>query len=148
MTGRASLRLTFARKAILAAAGLTAVAVPVAVGLLQAQTLPPPPAHTYEVVSIRAAKSGDANSRIGPGAQGGMRTQNTTVMQLLTFAYDMRDYQFDDVPGWVRSERFDVNLTPDRPEVQPVDMSRIHQLPLEPFIIGDRARDERRPYAL
>jgi uncharacterized protein (TIGR03435 family) len=119
MTVRVSSRLTWGRKVVLTAAGVTAITLPVVVGLLRAQTLPPPPAFTYEVVSIRAANAGDANSRIGPGAQGGVRTQNTTVMQLLTFAYDMRDYQFEEAPGWVRSERFDVNFTPDKPEIQP-----------------------------
>ncbi len=40
-------------------------------------------------------------------------------MQLLTFAYDVRDYQFLDAPGWVKSDRFDVSFTPDSPEVTP-----------------------------
>jgi uncharacterized protein (TIGR03435 family) len=34
-------------------------------------------------------------------------------MQLLAFAYKVRDYQISDAPGWVKSERFDVSFTPE-----------------------------------
>jgi len=46
-------------------------------------------------------------------------------MQLLTFAYDVREYQFAGIPGWVRSDRFDVSFTPDKAEFAPAPgMSR------------------------
>lgn len=110
-------RLTTSRKALLAAAAAASLALPPLVGLLRAQTLPPPPQHTYEVVSIRPSKPGEVNSRIGPGPQGGLRTENTNVMQLLEFAYNVQDYQFAGAPGWVNSARFDVTMTPDKPEI-------------------------------
>jgi uncharacterized protein (TIGR03435 family) len=59
------------------------------------------------------------NSGFSPGAQGGMKARNDTAMQLLAFAYNARDYQFVGAPGWARSERFDVNFTPDQPEITP-----------------------------
>src|SRR5262249_32545797 len=80
---------------------------------------PPPPTYRYEVVSIRAADPNERNSGFGPGAQGGLRARNDTALQLLSFAYDARDYQFIGVPGWARSARYDVNLTPDRPDLLP-----------------------------
>ncbi len=40
-------------------------------------------------------------------------------MQLVTFAYGVEDYQIADAPGWVTSDRFDVNFTPDKAEVAP-----------------------------
>jgi bla regulator protein blaR1 len=119
MTGRGSVRLSTVRKVALALAGCTAVAAPLAIGILQAQTLPAPPTHGYEVVSIRPAAPGEQNSRIGPGPQGGLRAQNNTIINLLCFAYDVRNYQFSNVPGWVRSDRYDITLTPDKPEVTP-----------------------------
>jgi uncharacterized protein (TIGR03435 family) len=119
MTRRAVLRLTLARRAALAGAAIAAVATPVVIGVLRAQTLPPPPAYGYEVASIKPSAPGDMSSRFGPGPQGGMRAQNITVAQLLTFAYDVREYQFVSVPGWVTSDRFDVSFTPDRPEAAP-----------------------------
>ena len=84
---------------------------------LQAQTLPPAPQYTYDVVSIRPSQAGQTESMIGPGPQGGIRTQNTAVMQLLTVAYDVKEFQFADIPKWVKSERYDVSFTPDKPEI-------------------------------
>jgi bla regulator protein BlaR1 len=119
MARRVSRRLTVARKALLATAGFAAVSVPVVIGILRAQTLPPPPAYTYEVVSIKRNVSGENNSMLAPGAQGGMRGTNVTAMLLMTHAYDVRDYQFVGAPGWVDSERFDLHFTPDKPDVSP-----------------------------
>ena len=96
---------------------MSAAAPLIAIGLLHAQVLPPPPRYTYEVVSVHRADPNERNSGFSPGAQGGLRARNDTAMQLLTFAYDARDYQFVGVPGWAQSERYNVNLTPDRTEV-------------------------------
>jgi uncharacterized protein (TIGR03435 family) len=40
-------------------------------------------------------------------------------MLLLTFAYDVREYQIEGAPGWVRSDHFDIIFTPDKPETTP-----------------------------
>ncbi len=96
---------------------LAAAAPLVAVALIHAQALPPAPQYTYDVVSVRRAEPNERNSGFSPGAQGGLRARNDTAMQLLTFAYDARDYQFVGAPGWAQSERYNVNLTPDRTEV-------------------------------
>jgi len=119
MAQRVTLRLTLIRKAALAGAALAAVTTPLVIGMLRAQTLPPPPQYTYEVVSIKPSDPGSTDSRIGPGPQGGIRTQGTTAMTLLTVAYDLRSYQIVGAPGWVQSERYDVSFTPDKPEVTP-----------------------------
>ncbi|HTS61303.1 MAG TPA: M56 family metallopeptidase [Candidatus Acidoferrales bacterium] len=119
MTRRTALDLTFARKAGLAAAGIVALAMPMVIGILRAQTLPPPPAYGYEVASIKPSPPDATASRIGPGPQGGMRAQSANVITLLMFAYGARAYQFVGGPGWIQSERFDVSFTPDRPEPAP-----------------------------
>ena len=119
MTWRGTMHLTFVRKSMLAIAGIAVVAVPVGIGLICAQTLPPPPTYTYEVVSIHQSSPGQQSSSIGPGAGGGLRSQNVTAMQLLTFAYKVRDYQIAGAPGWVTSDRFDVNFTPNKTEAAP-----------------------------
>jgi uncharacterized protein (TIGR03435 family) len=121
MTSRASLRMTFARKLMLAGTCAAAAALPVAIGFLRAQTLPPAPAYTYDVVSVHKADPKEMSSRLGPGPRGGMSAVNVTAFSLMMFAYDVRESQFIDVPGWVKSERFDVSFTPDKPEpgIQP-----------------------------
>jgi bla regulator protein blaR1 len=103
----------------LAIPGFVAVAVPFVTGIICAQTLPPSPTYTYGVVSIHPSGPGHQGSHIGPGPQGGLSTTNTSVMRLLTFAYDVRDYQFIGAPGWVSADPFDVSFTPDKAETTP-----------------------------
>ena len=121
MTWRGTRHLTLVRKSIVAGAACLSVAVPLMIGMMSAQTLPPPPAYTYEVVSIHKSSPGQGMSGIGPGPGGGLRAQNVTAMQLLSFAYKVRDYQIVDAPGWTKSERFDVTFTPepDKTEASP-----------------------------
>ena len=76
-----------------AVAGLAFVAALLTIEILCAQT-PPSPAYTYDVVSVHPSSSVQHGMQIGPGPQGGVRTVNTPVMMLLTFSYDVRDYQF------------------------------------------------------
>jgi bla regulator protein blaR1 len=78
--------------------------------------VPPEPTYGYEVVSVKKSDPEARGVRIGPGPQGGLRTSNTNLMVLLTFAYDVRDYQILDAPGWSKGEGFDVSFTPEKPE--------------------------------
>ena len=116
MTWRGSMPMTFRGKAALAAAAVAAASLPFVAGLVRAQTVPPP-AYTYEVVSIHKAAPGKTNMHVGPGPQGGWRTENTSVMLLLAVAYSVQDYQIVGAPGWASSDRFDVVFTPDKTEI-------------------------------
>jgi uncharacterized protein (TIGR03435 family) len=119
MTRRNLLRLTVLRAGMLAAVVAMVVSVPIVIGVLRAQTLPPPPQHKFDVASIRPGDPTGQNIRIGPGPQGGMRTENTSAMTLITFAYDLREFQLTGGPGWVRTDRFNVTGTPDVEEEAP-----------------------------
>jgi uncharacterized protein (TIGR03435 family) len=116
MTWRGSLSLTLRAKALLAAAMFAAVSIPFAIGILRAQTLPPAPAYTYEVVSIHKSESGCPPCGVDIGPQGGLRISSMSVMHLLAFAYGVRDYQFSGAPGWVSSANYDIVFTPDKAE--------------------------------
>jgi bla regulator protein blaR1 len=117
MTCRGSIPVSLLRKLTLVAAGIAAVSIPLAIGIIRAQTLPPPPAYTYDVVSIHRSSPDQRIQQIGPGAQGGLRMQNVTTMLVLTFAWGVRNYQIVGAPGWVSSDRFDVSFTPDKAEL-------------------------------
>jgi len=86
-----------------------------AIGPLHAQPTPTP-AYTYDVVSTHKSDPAERNSGFSPGPQGGLHARNETTMQLLAFAFGVREYQLVGVPGWAKSGRFDVQLTPDRSE--------------------------------
>jgi uncharacterized protein (TIGR03435 family) len=116
MTWRGSLPVTLRAKAMLALATLAAVSIPFVIGILRAQTLPPPPAYTYGVASIHKAAPGSTNRLFGPGPQGGLRVQNMPVVGLIAFAYSVQNYQIVGAPGWASSESFDISFTPDKTE--------------------------------
>jgi bla regulator protein blaR1 len=79
----------------------------------------PAPRYGYDVVSIRRAAPGQQNSGFSPGPQGGLWARNNTVERLLAFAYSVDETQLEGLPGWARSERFEITLTPDHPDVVP-----------------------------
>ncbi len=119
MSWRGSLPITRAGKAALAAAAVAAITLPFAIGILRAQSLPPGPQYVYDTVSVHRSAPDAVGGHIGPGPQGGLKTENTTLMLLLTFAYNVRDYQIEEAPGWVSSQRYDITFTPDRSETTP-----------------------------
>jgi bla regulator protein BlaR1 len=119
MTRRGALRLTFARTCLLALAAIAALSLPLAIGILRAQTLPPPPKYKFEVATIRPNNSASGNSRIMPGPQGGLRTENVHALGLIGFAYDLREFQMTGGPGWIRTDHWDIAATPDMPEDAP-----------------------------
>jgi uncharacterized protein (TIGR03435 family) len=91
---------------------LTANLVVLAAVLAFGQSAPAP--LTFEVASIKPG--GGDEHRVGiqfmPG--GGLRTTGTTLKFLITFAYDVRDFQVSGGPGWINSDRFDVMAKSDR----------------------------------
>lgn len=116
MSPRACLRLTFARKLLLAGAALTAVSVPVVIGVLRAQILPPPPAYTYGVVSIRRPAPGLNYEGSGHGPQGGMRYVNCPVAEYVWSAYGVHSFQVLGLPEWTKKEHYDISFTADNAE--------------------------------
>ncbi len=119
LEARVAETLSGSRKAALACVCLAAFTVPFAVGVLRAQTLPPPPKYKFEVASVRPGDPNSQGSSIRPGPQGGIRTENTTIMTLLSFAYDLREFQVAGGPEWIRSARWNITGTPDVPEEAP-----------------------------
>jgi uncharacterized protein (TIGR03435 family) len=116
MTWRGSLPVTWVGKVALTATAVVAVMLPFAFGILRAQTLPAPPAYGYGAVSIHRSDHGATDVNFSPGPNGGLRTENTPVISLLSFAYDVQNYQILDAPGWASTEHFDVVFTPETSE--------------------------------
>jgi len=97
---------------------LTTASVLFAAVLLNAQNIPQPK-YKFDVASIKPNKSQTTNVWFTPGPNGGLRTENTNTMALLTFAFDVRDYQIIGAPGWVNADRFNIIATADQPEAMP-----------------------------
>ena len=119
MTWRPSLPLTAGRKMLLTVSAVAILSIPVVIGIVRAQSLPLAPQYGYEAVSIHPSPRGQPDEAFLPGPMGGMRTLNTPVLLLLSYAYDVPDYRFVNAPAWLSSARYDIVLTPDKPDIVP-----------------------------
>jgi uncharacterized protein (TIGR03435 family) len=117
--------------------GFALVIATVVIGSLQGQPAPNP-AYTYDVVSIHKADPAERNSGFNPGPQGGLYARNDTAMQLLTFAFEAHDYELVGVPGWAKTDRFEIRLTPDRSEAPLPDNA--NQAEINGWLIRNRQR--------
>jgi uncharacterized protein (TIGR03435 family) len=63
---------------------------------------------TFEVASVKANKSGDTNGllRMLPG--GRVNASNMPVRPIITFAYQLAQYQLVGGPGWLNTDRYDL----------------------------------------
>jgi uncharacterized protein (TIGR03435 family) len=64
------------------------------------------------VASIKPNTSLSTNQSINFAPGGQLNCTNVSLRLLLTFAYDVRDYQLVNVPGWAAAEHYDVFAKP------------------------------------
>src|SRR5690349_11566773 len=69
---------------------------------------------SFEVASIKPSDPDAKGSQIRFMPGGGLNMTNVPLRNLITFAYDVRDFQVSGGPGWVGTERFDLTARPDR----------------------------------
>ena len=111
-----SQKLTIARKLLLAAAGLAAVAGPVLLGILhtpQSRAQTKAEAVTFEVASIKPADPTSNRVSMSYTPDGGLNFMNVSLKQLIANAYNIVcgkacDERISGGPGWIDSARFDV----------------------------------------
>jgi uncharacterized protein (TIGR03435 family) len=107
--------LGLGRKLLLAAAGLAAVAGPVAIGLVNAPqsraqsqagaaTLP-----AFEVASVKQNKSAQRGYSLPPAKNGKFTARNISLKLLMTEAYHVPEFQISGGPDWLDSYRYDVD---------------------------------------
>jgi uncharacterized protein (TIGR03435 family) len=77
----------------------------VALGLFRQNGQPP---LKFEVASIKPSDPNARGSGIGSRPGGGLRITNMTLKQMITFAYDVRDFQVLSGPRWINSGRYDL----------------------------------------
>jgi uncharacterized protein (TIGR03435 family) len=120
MTDRVAGKLGFGRKLLLSAAGLMAIGAPVMFGLFHAtQGLAQPQggsstttSYVYDVASIKPNKSGDNRVRL-MFTPDGLSATNTNLQMLVESVYEIQDNQLSGAPGWLRSERYDIEAKMD-----------------------------------
>lgn len=63
---------------------------------------------SFEVASVKPNKGGDNRIMIGNLPGGGMTMTNVALRGIITFAYDLQDFQLVNAPDWMANERFDI----------------------------------------
>jgi len=69
---------------------------------------------TFEVASIKPSDPDARGTSIQFMPGGGLKMMNIPLRAMITFAYDVRDFQVSGGPGWIGNERFDVMAKADR----------------------------------
>jgi len=108
MTNRIGLRLNFAKKAALAATVTAALAMPIVVGMMHAQSSDAA-SPRFEVASIKVSKdpAPGGNIEVTPGR---FRGKDLALQWLILTAYRIKSGNLSgDLPNWTISERYDVD---------------------------------------
>ena len=88
---------------------------------------PPPPkmmdpnaTPEFEVATIKPSNPDQPGWGINVNASGMFTTRNTTLSDLVKFAYDMHPKQVVGAPRWFDSDKFDLTAKPDKPGIPAV----------------------------
>jgi bla regulator protein BlaR1 len=139
MQNRTGVSLPTWQRGLLAAAGVTALAVPIAIGTLSVRVVAaqvpanPAPALAFESASVKRNNSaeGRVSMRIMPG--GVYEALNVTVRAMIQQAWQMQEFQVVGGPDWLATQRIDI-LAKSPEGAAPADlMPRIRTLLEERF---------------
>jgi uncharacterized protein (TIGR03435 family) len=74
----------------------------------------PPPPH-FDVVSIKPSLKQNTNKTFRFTPDGGFRAGNYSLKDLIRLGWDVRNFQITGGPGWLDTERYNVEAKPDAP---------------------------------
>jgi len=150
MTERLGDKLSSGRKLLLASIALAAVLGPVVFGLVkipkinaQEQQSANAPRLSFEVATIKPNRASD-NKRMLMISPGKFSVVGIPLSELIRFAYDLKsDAQLTGGPGWLNSDRFDIEAKEDEAQAQasnklpPPEMGRQMRLMVQ-SLLADR----------
>ena len=70
-----------------------------------------PASPAFEVVSIKPNTALDRSGMISSPLGTQFRVSNIALRMIITYAYDLRDLDLVDAPGWTSAEKFDITAT-------------------------------------
>ncbi len=92
---------------------------------------PPPPKMMddkakpqFEVATIKPSDPSRPGSGIGINRSGILNTLNTSLADLIKFAYAVHPRQIVGAPAWVESQKFDITAKPDTPGLPSLDQAK------------------------
>ena len=104
-----------ARRLLLAAAGMAAIAAPIGIGLMnapagQAQSQTAPASRPqFEVASIKPAAPDQRGQFIRPSPGGRLNINNMPLKELIVLAWRIQPFQISGEPAWIESARYDIS---------------------------------------
>ncbi|SRR5579883_435896 len=79
------------------------------------QVAPPPPPSRFDVVSIKPSAKLNTNKTFRLTPDGGFRAGNWSLKDLIRLGWDVRNFQIEGGPGWLDTERYNVQAKLDVP---------------------------------
>jgi uncharacterized protein (TIGR03435 family) len=156
MTNRAVVKLSVAKKAILAGVGIVAVVAPT---LAQSVPLPSAPALRFDVASVKRSTEASGQVRVGdqiwssagasfkPG--GVFEAVNATLGSIIRLAYGLKEFETVGAPEWVNTDRFDIQARGPQGAAESENPRRLQALLAERFALKAHKETRDRPiYAL
>jgi uncharacterized protein (TIGR03435 family) len=136
MTHRSAVALTLRRKAVLAAAAALVFALPIGFGVLHGQSAPSQAESSqastitsdvpnFEVSTIKPTTANDGR-RMMMIMPDGISMQGIPVQILLQHAFGVEEDRIVGAPGWVKSNRYDIQA-----KVAPEDAPKLDKLKME-----------------
>lgn len=106
-------RMSVQKKMLLLAAGIAALALPIAAGLFTSASADDKTPLTFEAASIKPSAPGGRRGMFMLSPGGRVRTEGMTTKVLIEMAYDLKDAQLEGGPSWIDSERYNIEAKPD-----------------------------------
>ena len=79
----------------------------------------------FEVATVKPSDPNQPGWGITVNPSGVLRTRNTTLNDLIKFAYDMHPKQVVGTPAWADSDKFDIEAKPDKPGMPSVNQMKV-----------------------
>jgi uncharacterized protein (TIGR03435 family) len=70
----------------------------------------------FELAATKPSDPAARGMSINRSPAGGFNTTNVTLRDLITLAYDIRNFQLTGSPGWVGAERYDIVTKTEEPD--------------------------------
>jgi bla regulator protein blaR1 len=133
MTHHIGSQLSLMKKLVLASAGVAALALPFAMGLLNAPSgraqSPDSPRLAFEVASVKPSQR--TNGMYARSEPGRLSLDGISVKYLLAEAYRVQDFQLSGGPAWIGTDRYSIEAKAANPETSYDQMRLMLQLLLE-----------------
>jgi bla regulator protein blaR1 len=145
MTSHIGRKLDLTKKLLLACVGISALAVPLSIGLLtasssraQSQDSPKP---SFEVASVKPSQQKQGMS--ARTEHGRIALNGVTLKYLISNAYEIEDYQLSGLPGWAETDIYSIEAKAANPETSDSQMRLMLQSLLEERFKLKSHREER-----